>query len=639
MKKFLLFVACTALLICAFAIVSNAEATETTETVTFENLGAPIDGMGQMHIFGDEDHGTAIHRDGWYASEKTDENGKPLPNNTDFARVELVYKDSQGNDVVVTYPTYYILENNSTLTFNFTKLSNHLGTTLGVTNIRKIEIPYGTTVIPAGCFAAHFDPTKSDDHPFGHVDQDNTTLQYVYLENTVLEIGDFALNLTKVGSETLGDHVGESGPTMGNHNHQMLQSIGYRAFHYCSLTEFNFNKHLVHLGEGAFRGNKFEHINLSKCVELKKIPAHCFHEAKGTIKSIIMSVSIEEIGDYAFTGSNANIVFLGLHLRKVGHQALTMKKLDIFIIPVSIQEMFSDSFEFGDKSYTPTFVPAKLLSDAEALVDLMIRMGYDDLKQNNNIEKLFDDSVSYWARSTFCRDYLGGHIADPYSGITRLEYPNGISHEGVAYGGACAVCGQTTQNGEFEVRPILISKGYSICTFSKNGKSVDAFANGYEIYHNALHIYEQVYGDVEIGILFLLDQKYDSTKDLRSNISKTGVCLTQDQLPSTNLDNYTSIDYIFTYSTGISYVAPGTDIPRGKMPIIISAYLLHLDETKAKHDIVVDDEKVTENLYGTSYYVQDLDEICIHGWSRNDSKYATVSYESIFGMIKSLGLN
>ena len=156
MKRILLTVICAFVLACSFAIVSSA--------ATFSNLADPIDGMGEMHIFGDEDNGTEEHRDGWYASKYKDENGKPLPNNTDFAKVELVYTKN-GTEHTVTYPTYYILKNDSTLTWDFSRLSVHLGVELGVTNISKIEIPYGTTIIPDGCFAAHFDPTVTEKDP------------------------------------------------------------------------------------------------------------------------------------------------------------------------------------------------------------------------------------------------------------------------------------------------------------------------------------------------------------------------------------------------------------------------------------------------------------------------------------------
>lgn len=629
MKKTTLFLICIVAFIFTLALVVGA-------APTFAPVGEPIPGMGEMHIFGDEDNDTPGHCDGWYESKYDN-----TPNNTAFARVELTYTKG-GTKYVVTYPTYYILENDSTLTWNFTKVSEYLGVTIGVDNISKIEIPYGTTIIPERAFVApeRWNPATSEEHPQGHVEADNTTLTYVYLENTVLEIGAFAfahcVNLTEVGSETLGDHEGEDGPTMGNHNHQMLQSIGYRAFHYCSLTNFNFNKHLVYLGEGAFRGNEFDVINLAKCVELKVIPNHCFHEAEGTIEVIILSVSIEEIGDYAFTGSAASTVFLGLNLKKVGHNALKMNDLDVLILPVSLTSIEEDSFEFGNKSYQPIFVPAKNLADAKKLIATMKAAGYTDLKQINNVDKLYSDSVNYWKKSTLCIDWLGGHIADPYSGIERLEYPYGISHEGVAYGGACAVCGQTTPDGKFEVRPILISKGYSICTY--NG--LYAFANGFEIYHNALHVYMQVYGEVELGILFLREAVYIEGSDLRNDIASMGVCLDRETLlQGADPELFSSMDFIFTYSKGLGSV-DGSTTNRGDEPVVIAAYLLHKSED-AKHPIYDSKGNKTgevEVLYNTSHYVQDTDDLCVKG-TTSDGKYVTVSYYSIYGEIQRQGLN
>ncbi len=619
MKKKIVFLICIVAFIFNLTIAISA-------APTFAPVGDPIPGMGEMHIFGDEDNDTPGHCDGWYESKYDN-----TPNNTAFARVELTYVKN-GTTHTVTYPTYYILENDSTLTWNFKKVSEHLGVTIGVDNISKIEIPYGTTVIPERAFVdpSRWDPTTSTEHPKGHVKTNNTTLTYVYLENTVLTIEDFAFahceNLTEVDSETLGDHVGEEdtdhdgdpdAPTMGNHNHQMLQHIGYRAFHYCSLTNFNFNKHLVYLGEGAFRGNHFTSINLAKCVELKVVPKHCFHEADGTIDTIILSVSVEEIGDEAFTGSSANMVFLGLNLKKVGHHVLKMSDLEFLILPVSLKEVYSDSFEFGNKSYQPIFVPAKNLEDAERLIATMKAAGYTDLKQINNVDKLYSNSVDYWKKSNLCITWLGGHIADPYSGVERIEYPYGIQHEGTAYGGACAVCGQKTADGTFTVRPILISKGYSICTY--NG--LYAFSNGFEIYHNALHLYQQVYGEVELGILFLRNAVYKAGSDLRNDISSMGVCLDRATLlQGADPELFSSMDFIFTYSKGLGSVN-GSEANRGDEDVVIAAYLLH----KAGA------------LYNTSHYVQDTDDLCVKG-ATSDSKYVTVSYYSIYGELQRQGL-
>lgn len=627
MKKAILFLACTVTFIFVLMLAVSA-------APTFAPVGEPIPGMGEMHIFGDEDNGTPGHCDGWYESKYEN-----TANNDAFARVELTYVDANGKEVSITYPTYYILKNDSTLTWDFERVSAHLGVTIGVDNISKIEIPYGTTVIPERAFVdpSRWDPTISAEHPKGHVSEPHPNLTYVYLENTVQKIEDLAFahceSLTEVGSETLGDHEGEDGPAMGNHNHQMLQYIGYRAFHYCSLTDFNFNKHLVYIGEGAFRGNNFKVINLSKCVELKVVPAHCFHEAEGTISTIVMSVSVEEIGDNAFTGSAASTVFLGLNLKKIGHEALVMNDLDCLIIPVSLETVYSDSFSFGNKSYQPIFVPAKYLADAERVINTLKVAGYTELKQINNVGKLFSDSVEYWKTATLCTDWLGGHIADPYSGIERLEYPYGINHEGTAYGGACAVCGQSTPKGKFEVRPILISKGYSICTY--NG--LYAFANGFEIYHNALHVYEQVYGEVELGILFLRNSAYIAGADLRNDISSMGICLDQKTLMGDQIDSYSSMDFIFTYSKGIGAVN-GSTTNRGAEELVIAAYLLHSNQN-AKHPVYDEDGNRTEEveiLYNTSYYVQDSDDLCVDG-KTSDGKYVTVSYYSIYGEIQRQG--
>ena len=623
-------------LICIVTFIFMLTMAVSAAAPTFAPLGDPIPGMGQMHIFGDEDNQTPEHCDGWYLSE----DGTEL--NEGFARVELTYKNG-GTTYKVSYPTYYVLENDSTLTWNFKKVSEYLGVTIGVDNISKIEIPYGTTVIPERAFVdpTRWDPITSAAHPKGHAAEPHPNLTYVYLENTVLRIEDFAFahceNLTQVDSETLGDHVGEAGPTMGNHNHQMLQHIGYRAFHHCSLTNFNFNKHLVYIGEGAFEGNKFTSINLAKCVELKVIPKHCFHETNSTITSIILPIYLERLEDYAFTGSSADTVFLGLTLKYVGHEAFTTtKKVKVFIIPTTIETIFSDSFSFGDNSYVPVVVPLKTKSAIDDMFARFKEQGFTGLKFSNNTQQVYNRSENYWLNNLeFCTKYLGGHIADPYSGITRIEYPYGINHEGTAYGGACAVCGNSTADGKFEVRPILISKGYSICTY--NG--LYAFANGFEIYHNALHVYQQVYGEVELGILFLREAVYKAGSDLRNDISTMGVCLDRATLlQGKDPELFSSMDFIFTYSKGLGSVN-GSTTNRGDEPVVIAAYLLHKNEN-AKHPVYDENGKATgevEVLYNTSHYVQDTDDLCVKG-TTSDKKYVTVSYYSIYGEIQRQGL-
>ena len=64
--------------------------------------------------------------------------------------------------------------------------------------------------------------------------------------------------------------------------------------------------------------------------------------------------------------------------------------------------------------------------------------------------------------------------------------------------------------------------------------------------------------------------------------------------------------------------ANGNVINRGEAQVVICAYGY---------------EKNT----GKVHYVQDLDEICVAG-KTEDGKYFTVSYDSIYGYIRSLGL-
>lgn len=598
----------------------------------FGTLAEKIDDsvIPQCHIFGDELHGTTEHCDGWY--------------NENCAKVLLRYTVN-GQETDVTYPTYYILENESILTWNFERLGNYLGVDISVENIISIELPYGLTEVPRRAFVddEHWLEEGTEEKPYPHATASDT-LTYVKVPNSLLVIGDFAfahcVSLSQFESEALEDHEGEleeGAPVQGNHNHQMIQSIGYRAFHDCPLTTFNFNKHLVHLGEGAFEGCRFTEINLSKCVELKKIPAYCFHENDDYhISQIILSVSVEEIGDFAFTGSSASYIFLGTSLKKIGKGAITMAgKVELLVIPATITDIVKNSIVTQSNDYTPVIVAAKDVADVEALMAVFKDAG-SSFKFTGNASQVLAKSLDFLGESTLCANFLGGHMIDPSSDITEIVYPNGIGHEGVAYGGSCLVCQQETK--ETTVRPILIAKGYSVSTYG----DMPAFVNGFEIYTNALEAYEAVYGECEIGVLFLTKTNYDKYLgeglDLRNNISSIGACLTESELPNSADINYSTIEFFVTYSKGIG-VVDNSGIARGDMQIVISAYLLHKDETKAYKNFVSEMEDGTlemeqKVLYNTSYYVQDQDDICVGG-ETDDGKYLTVSYNSIYGYISS----
>lgn len=299
MKKLFLFAACLVFIISSFLLVANA-AEPAFGTLSGEGYK---DTIPQCHIFGEESNGSLTHRDGWF--------------NESCAKVLLTYTVN-GVERTETYPAYYILENDSTLIWNFSRLEACLEEThgadveLSIESVVQIQIPYGITVIPERAFvdSSRWDGTISEENPYGHATESNT-LTYVYMPNTVLEIGDFAFaHCTGLDRFDANDAV-----ATGDHNHQMLQSIGYRAFHGCPLTSFIFNNHLVSLGEGCFEGCSIKEINLSRCSELKEIPARAFHEAEEESTSIILSNSIERIGDHAFTGVHASMIFLGTSLK------------------------------------------------------------------------------------------------------------------------------------------------------------------------------------------------------------------------------------------------------------------------------------------------------------------------------------
>ena len=622
MKRIVFFILCFAITVTTLLMTVSAA------TYSFGTIAAPIDGIPQNHIFGDESHGSAEHKDGWYLSN----DGVTL--NTAVAKVKLKYTKN-GVTQTVTYPTYYILANDSTLNWDFAPVSNYLGVELNVGNIVAIEIPYGITRIPEKAFVlpgafvspdntAQYtkDGKKLADHPRGYVGIANTNLEYVFLSNSVFNIDDFAfahcINLATFDSNRADEYLG------GNHDHQMLQAVGYRAFHDCEkITDFNFNNHLVYLGEGAFQGCSLKEINLTKCIELKVIPAYCFHESNaGQIKNILLSNSVEEIGDYAFTGASATNIFLGTDVKKIGHGAIDMNKAGNLILPSALEHIYEDSIDIGANSYVAIVAGAKNQDDVAAVLAVVRAAGLN-LKHDDKPNKIWDNTKSFFSNTdpSFCEQYLGGHTVDHDSDtVTSVSYPNGIDHKGYALG-TCGVC-QQMLNTQVEISPIIIAKGYSICTY--NG--LNAFSNGFEIYHDALNLYEAIHGECELGILFLLDEKYNSNYDLYKDINKMGICITY--LVMNETVSFTAMDYVMTYSKGLTYESVDAQgnvvtVDRGNAQVVVAGYLCHKDTTMAG------------KLAGTSIYVQDKDDLCVAG-TTSDGKYVTVSYNSIYGYTRSL---
>ncbi|MBO4982923.1 MAG: leucine-rich repeat domain-containing protein [Clostridia bacterium] len=606
MKKSFVFSICFVLVLVALAFTIGA-------APTFGDMEDAIDTIPDAYIFGDGDHHSNSFHDGYY--------------NENCAKVMITYT-KDGVTKTVTYPSYYVLKNSTTLTWDFAKVSQVLGVELNVGNIKAIQIPNGITDIPSQAFVlpGAFDPTESAEHPHGHVKTPNETLEYVFLANTVLTIGDVAFahctNLYEVGS-----NVSANGAT-GDHNHQMLRTVGYRAFHNCEkLTSFNFNNHLTHLGEGSFEGCNITSIDLSKCVELTVIPKNCFHKSNaGTVEKIILPTSIKEIQDNAFTGANADLIFLGTHLEKIGHNAISMADIDVVILPATIREVYDDSIDFGNKGYKTFVISIKSADNPEdialvqGLLDAFDNAGVD--WKNLQADKLCSDSYAYFtnAENKFCETYLGGHTINHDSdSITSVNYPNGINHQGYATG-SCGVCTVPLEDTIINLTPILVSKGYSLCMYN----DLYAFSNGFEVYHDALSIYERVNGTCELGILFLSNDRYQSV-DLRSNINSMGLYFDENSLMTEGQITYESMDYIMTYSKGLIYDVTKEDgtvvtVNRGEVQIVIAAYMLHLVQTDK-----------------STYYVQDADDIYVAGQT-SDGKYNTVSYDSIYGTAKSQGL-
>ena len=211
-------------------------------------------------------------------------------------------------------------------------------------------------------------------------------------------------------------------------------------------------------------------------------------------------------------------------------------------------------------------------------------------------------------------DAVFAQILGTEDALVRHNFVNGTcanckaSEITIIASGTCGVCLNAIETAH--LAPILVSKGYSICTF--NDKY--AFANGFEVYHDSLYAYEQVYGRLELGILFALNDKYQSV-DLYSNIGSMGIAMTFVTAEEDNFQ-YESFDFIMYYSKGIE-ITNANGIPRGEEQIVIAAY--------------------AKETNGTIHYVQDDDHLCMAG-NTSDGKYATVSYRSIYGYIETQGL-
>ena len=249
-------------------------------------------------------------------------------------------------------------------------------------------------------------------------------------------------------------------------------------------------------------------------------------------------------------------------------------------------------------------------AEIEAMINVLVDSGTD--YKNVDASGLLRDSKKYFASSgnDFCELYCGGHVLDANSQVTGVEFPNGIEFEGVGYG-SCGVCMQ--QVGATHLPPILVVKGYSVCTYN----NLNAFTNGVEVYHDSLFAYETVNGPLELGFLFAVNDRYQSV-DFYANINQmNGACFIGKEADAEFTKE--AIDFKVTYSKGLVYEdANGNVINRGEAQVVICAYGY---------------EKNT----GKVHYVQDLDEICVAG-KTEDGKYFTVSYDSIYGYIRSLGL-
>lgn len=481
-----------------------------------------------------------------------------------------------------TFPSYYSIINNSTLTWDFSIVQKYLqdltGSTAPVTvsNIRQMDIPYGITEIPRRCFVddAHWFENGTDDQPEPHA-KESSTLDYISFPITLLKIDDFAFaHCIELSNIDMPADV-------------RIQHIGYRAFHGNRFTSFVFNEHLIYLGEACFEHCDFENINLSKCTELKEIPANAFHESEATKVQIILSNSIERIGKNAFTGLHASILYLGTSLKYVDEYAFDADKLDLLLVPVTLEKLEVTAFATGAANTKIAIVgPYNDESAAKLATVLNVCEGAKKLASATG-SGLISYTQDYFSSGSFCEDYCGGHTYDDKSEVSgSVTFPNGFDHEGYVTGATCGVC-LTPSEETHTILPIIFSKGYSLCEYN----DMIAYTNGFEINHGSLAVYESVHGTLDLGIVFLGAASYQSGDDLYT-IAPVKMAIDK---------TVPTFDFIVTYSTGELRVA---------VPVIIAAYL--------------------KDANGNCTYIQDQDEICLAG-KTSDGLFNTISYNSIYG--------
>ncbi|MBO5286558.1 MAG: leucine-rich repeat domain-containing protein [Clostridia bacterium] len=567
MKKVLVILLLTSMLFCSFTIGAGAvELYANNSGTSYAEYGDPIritDENGNDIAFDNGIFGT----DGHFS--------------TATAMVLITYNGQE-----YTFPSYYVIDNNSTLTWNFSIVEEYLqeqtgsSDTVSVSNVKQMDIPYGITEIPRRAFVddAHWLEQGTEEKPYAHATE-SSTLTYVSFPITLLKVDDFAFaHCIELANIVMPDDV-------------RIQHIGYRTFHGCKFTSFTFNEHLVHLGEGCFEHCDFTSINLSKCTELKVIPANAFHESEASKVEIILSNSIETIGANAFTGLHASVLYLGTSLKYVGEYAFDADKLDLLLVPVTLENLEVTSFATGAANTKIAIVGPYDEETAKSLASVLNKC--EDAKKLASATGagLISYTEDYFSgNSSFCEEYCGGHTFDHNSTVTgTVTFPNGFDKEGYIAGARCGVCLAETIETQ-TLLPIIFSKGYSLCTYN----NMIAYTNGFEINHGSLSVYEQANGALELGLVFLGASAYSAGDDLYTIAS---VIIPVDK------SMYATFDFVVTYSTGAQ---------KAGVPVIIAGYV--------------------KDSNGNISYIQDQDDICLAG-KTSDGLYNTVSYNSIYGDI------
>ena len=347
------------------------------------------------------------------------------------------------NGVYTTYPTYYVTKDNTTFDFDFSKLNAAQEIQYTKKSVVMLEIPNGVTAISNSYFSgsSNFPACLSVQVP-GTV---TTYGSSMFSTNAVIRIVEFLDGTEPV---TMGDGM-FGGAWNGGAN-----MIGY----------VRFPNNLVSIGNNTFGKTKGSSKVIILGENLKTIGTGFFGEGTPNTTDTFLFVS-----DNFFKEGDLFANFFGSHAAYHGNQL----RLTMFYTGTEAQAQ--SLIERGLAVQTGyVWSRATVVSAAE--------YDYDTHKPKSDVSI----TIAYGYEK--CDAFYGGHS---WSGAEDIIVTNYFEEIGI--GDSCANCGK----GDIKetIAPIFEWKGYSACTYG----DTYAITQGYVVNKNALELYKQRVGDIEIG--------------------------------------------------------------------------------------------------------------------------------------------